>query len=210
MVSRCKVHGWVEHIRLNMLDTVFPQESEHTWKWTLASEHVQIYPVWDSSPGSDFVGDIFLVELPWLSAKLGTAPPVFVLWLLMEEILHHLRCIKPCKWDKLPISWCRISAINRITAFVVISRKQTGGSGQYASWQGRHFHEIMVGVSNLRIFGPYKHVCSCQFLLIITASMCVPICWKVVFSDRTRAAHFFSAGWMFMTEWQGHWMGHRT
>ena len=33
--------------------------------------------------------------------------------LLMEEILHHLGCIDPCKqWDKLSINWCRISAIN--------------------------------------------------------------------------------------------------
>ena len=33
--------------------------------------------------------------------------------LLMEEIVHHLGCIKPCKsWDKLPINWCRISSIN--------------------------------------------------------------------------------------------------
>ncbi len=31
----------------------------------------------------------------------------------MAEILHHLGCMKPYKyWDKLPISWCRISAIN--------------------------------------------------------------------------------------------------
>ena len=36
--------------------------------------------------------------------------------LLMAEILHHLGCIKPCKeWDKLPINWCRISAINSRT-----------------------------------------------------------------------------------------------
>ena len=38
--------------------------------------------------------------------------------LLMEEILHHLRCIKPCKWDKLPTSTyqlvSRISSINSI------------------------------------------------------------------------------------------------
>ena len=27
----------------------------------------------------------------------------------MQEILHHLECIKPCKqWDKLTIKWCRI------------------------------------------------------------------------------------------------------
>ncbi len=35
--------------------------------------------------------------------------------LLMEEILHHLGCIKPCKqWEKLRLNWCRISSINRI------------------------------------------------------------------------------------------------
>ena len=38
---------------------------------------------------------------------------VFVVLLLMEDILHHLGCMKPCKWwDKLPINWCRISSIN--------------------------------------------------------------------------------------------------
>ena len=31
----------------------------------------------------------------------------------MEDILHHLSCIKPWKeWDKLPINWCSISSIN--------------------------------------------------------------------------------------------------
>ena len=36
--------------------------------------------------------------------------------LLMEEILHHLGCVKPCiQWDKLPITWCRISSINSMT-----------------------------------------------------------------------------------------------
>ena len=35
--------------------------------------------------------------------------------LLMAEILHHLRSMKPYKqWEQLPINWCRISAINRI------------------------------------------------------------------------------------------------
>ena len=33
--------------------------------------------------------------------------------LLMEEILHHLGCMKPCrKLDILQINWCRISSIN--------------------------------------------------------------------------------------------------
>jgi len=36
--------------------------------------------------------------------------------LLMAEIPHHLKCKKTCKyWEKLPINWCRISAINSIT-----------------------------------------------------------------------------------------------
>ena len=31
----------------------------------------------------------------------------------MEEILHHLGCIKPCKsWDIYHINWCKISSIN--------------------------------------------------------------------------------------------------
>ena len=37
--------------------------------------------------------------------------------LLMAEILHHLGCMKPYeKWEKLPINWCRISAINSSTS----------------------------------------------------------------------------------------------
>ena len=43
--------------------------------------------------------------------------------LLMEEILHRLRCIKPCKqWDELPINWCRISSINSIIISYSIRR----------------------------------------------------------------------------------------
>ena len=37
----------------------------------------------------------------------------FLMILLMAEILHHLGCMKPYTyWEKLPINWCRISAIN--------------------------------------------------------------------------------------------------
>ena len=36
--------------------------------------------------------------------------------LLMAEILHHLRCMKPYKqWDNHHPWWCRISAINSIS-----------------------------------------------------------------------------------------------
>jgi len=46
----------------------------------------------------------------------------------MEEILHHLRCTKPCKlWDNLSINWCRISSINSITGHVEESEKKTVG-----------------------------------------------------------------------------------
>ena len=46
--------------------------------------------------------------------------------LLMEEILHHLGCIKPCKsWDKLPINWCRISAINSIMSCFKLTGEPT-------------------------------------------------------------------------------------
>ena len=41
--------------------------------------------------------------------------------LLMEEILHHLGCIKFCKsWDKLPVNWCRTSAINSIISLIIV------------------------------------------------------------------------------------------
>ena len=41
--------------------------------------------------------------------------------LLMEEILHHLGCIKFCKsWDKLPVNWCRTSAINSIMSLIIV------------------------------------------------------------------------------------------
>ena len=46
---------------------------------------------------------------------------------LMEEILHHLGCIKPCKqWDIYHINWCRISSINSInTQFDSEEQKNT-------------------------------------------------------------------------------------
>ena len=42
--------------------------------------------------------------------------------LLVEEILHHLGCIEPCKeWDILHINWCKISAIDSIISQVYVS-----------------------------------------------------------------------------------------
>ena len=56
----------------------------------------------------------YLEDHPRTCKWLGS-PPFINHILLMEEILHHLGCIKPCKkWDNLPINWCRISSINSI------------------------------------------------------------------------------------------------
>ena len=51
--------------------------------------------------------------------------------LLLEEILHHLGCIKPCKqWDELPINWCGISSINSKTATAVLEWPNTSVLGK--------------------------------------------------------------------------------
>ena len=52
-------------------------------------------------------------ELGWSSESFNSEQLQVIL--LMAEILYHLGCIKPRKWDKLPINWCKISAINSIT-----------------------------------------------------------------------------------------------
>ena len=54
-------------------------------------------------------------EFVWLGLVGKLMQTLFIL--LMEEILYHIGCIKPCKWwdklgHKLPINWCRSSAIN--------------------------------------------------------------------------------------------------
>ena len=36
-----------------------------------------------------------------------------IMILLMEELLHHLGCIKPCKWDNSHINWW-ISSIDHM------------------------------------------------------------------------------------------------
>ena len=46
--------------------------------------------------------------------------PKLQLILMMAEILHHLVCMKPCKyWDKLHINWCRISSINSMSVSII-------------------------------------------------------------------------------------------
>ena len=50
---------------------------------------------------------------------------------LMDEILHHLGCIKPCKWwDNLLINWCRISAssISDVLIYLATLRGLLSGS----------------------------------------------------------------------------------
>ena len=57
---------------------------------------------------------------PGWALKVGCYESKIFVWSdnlrLMEEILHHLGCIKPCEyWDIYRIDWCRISSINSIT-----------------------------------------------------------------------------------------------
>ena len=70
---------------------------------------------WKQKSMDDRAGNVSNKSL-WQCAELAL--------LSMEEILHHLGCIKPCKeWDirsiNWPINWCRISSINIISLFGV-------------------------------------------------------------------------------------------
>ena len=65
----------------------------------------------------------------WGNGPSKTARKCFDVVLLTAEILHHLGCIKPCKYrDKLLINWCRISAINSMigTDSLIFVTHQTG------------------------------------------------------------------------------------
>ena len=66
---------------------------------------------------------LLLLEPPWSENTPKLRPTHFSMkrldalqssnMLLMEDILHHLTVLKPCKEeDKLPMNWCRISSIN--------------------------------------------------------------------------------------------------
>ena len=63
--------------------------------------------------------------------------------LLMEEILHHLGCMKPYKqWDIYHINWCRILSINSMgeSQKMVISRNAEAervAFGGVTWWMGR-------------------------------------------------------------------------
>ena len=62
--------------------------------------------------------------------NLNKVPISSYIILMMEEILHQLGCIKPCKyWDKLHINWCRISSINsRFPLYIVFPKKDKAAS----------------------------------------------------------------------------------
>ena len=62
-----------------------------------------------------------LVEPEFVFKENGESMYVEYMILLMEEILHHLGGIKPCKsWDKLFIHWSRISSINSMYIYIHI------------------------------------------------------------------------------------------
>ena len=50
--------------------------------------------------------------------------------LLMQEILHHLGCVKPCReWDTLHINRCRISSIKSMYIIINICTFLSGPQG---------------------------------------------------------------------------------
>ena len=77
--------------------------------------------------------------------------------LLMEEILHHLRCIKPCKeWDIYHINWCRISSINSILRNLLVD-------WQHTTWQlmiGQRWADRFISTSVAEQQQPWCDSCS--------------------------------------------------
>jgi len=56
-----------------------------------------------------FPGPSYENEDDHLSKTVGRVD-TYILLVVKKSQNNHLGCIKPCKkWDKLPISWCRIS-----------------------------------------------------------------------------------------------------
>ena len=97
----------------------------------------------------------------------------------MEEIPNsHLGSIKPWKsWEKLPINWCRISAINSITnnqkhrhlIFSLLHVFQSPGGktpqnprpkSTYSTWMFQEFKDqwLVNGLLHLLINGVYIHI----------------------------------------------------
>ena len=67
--------------------------------------------------------------------------------LLMEEILHHLGYIKPCKQDKLPINWCRVSSIKSM--FFVIQPVLGGYQARVTGNPSIFLAEVQEGEGNM-------------------------------------------------------------
>ena len=84
---------------------------------------------------------------------------VYYFILLMEEILHHLGCIKPCKeWEKPPINWCRISSINSIIA---VQRRLTPHIRTYLETHRKNARIVAIEVcqTNVDVFAAFlQHV----------------------------------------------------
>ena len=91
-----------------------------------------MHPVPKKKQGKDYTRRVMHIPKPWYEHLdvLNIRIPMFfwvrlvfrmvmskwLVILLMEEILHQLGCIKPCKYYH--INWCRISSINhRISSF---------------------------------------------------------------------------------------------
>ena len=77
--------------------------------------------------------------------------------LLMEELLHHLWCIKPCKtWDKVPINWCRISSISSITLLLNLHEIKDQG---FINGLHSHLSSLFFCNTTQKPLHFYIHIC---------------------------------------------------
>ena len=104
--------------------------------------------------------------------------------LLMEEILHHLGCIKPCKlWDIYHTSWCRIYQ-------------------PYEAFLGGFLEESQVGGRVLDQKGMQKDPaarlrpwCRAPPPVGNTEGLQVYISWKLLFSNKSNVLQADFLGW---------------
>ena len=104
---------WVSFV----LGDVSKQGKHSPVAWNLTLKSQRIYHFRFDSLIRTYFQPPFVTARDWVPgfAKwvVYKKPMVFVSLLFMEEILHQLGCIKPCKQEnKLSINWCRISSIN--------------------------------------------------------------------------------------------------
>ena len=129
--------------------------------------------------------------------------------LLMDEILHHLVCIKPCKqWDKLPINWCRILSINSMySTYLHLRYDFSFGPREPCSYGIQYLDAtsdewLLCGsgwadTKNIVFLCVYIHIIYRYMVVFCVINQCLSlwsIHWKVFFI-RSFSLDLFQAGW---------------